>query len=44
MAGMEALGAEKETGAMMGGSMLGPGWGHPDGTYGMAFSFTTASN
>jgi hypothetical protein len=38
------------TGAMMGygpapglgGGMMGPGWRHANGTYGMVFTFTTA--
>ncbi len=29
-------------GGMMGGNMMGTGWRHPNGTYGMVFSFTTA--
>ncbi len=29
-------------GRMMGGGMMGTGWRHPNGTYGMVFSFTTA--
>lgn len=29
-------------GGMMGGGMMGTGWRHPNGTYGMVFSFTTA--
>jgi len=31
-------------GGMMGGmgSMMGPGWQHHNGTYGMVFTFTTA--
>jgi hypothetical protein len=28
-------------GSMMGQSMMGSGWMHPDGTYGMGFSFMT---
>ena len=29
-------------GGMMGGNMMGSGWRHPNGTYGMVFTFTTA--
>ena len=29
-------------GMMAGGSMMGSGWRHPNGTYGMVFTFTTA--
>lgn len=29
-------------GMMGGGSMMGSGWRHPNGTYGMVFTFTTA--
>ena len=30
-------------GGMVGdSSMMGPGWRHPNGTYGMVFTFTTA--
>ena len=29
-------------GGMMGGNMMGTGWRHPNGTYGMVFTFTTA--
>jgi hypothetical protein len=29
-------------GGMMGGDMMGSGWRHPNGTYGMVFTFTTA--
>lgn len=29
-------------GGMMGGSMMGEGWRHPNGTYGMVFTFTTS--
>lgn len=28
-------------GGMMGGNMMGEGWRHPNGTYGMVFTFTT---
>lgn len=28
-------------GGMMGGNMMGTGWRHPNGTYGMVFTFTT---
>jgi hypothetical protein len=30
------------THGMMGGGMIGAGWRHPSGTYGMVFTFTTA--
>lgn len=29
-------------GGMMGGNMMGEAWRHPNGTYGMVFTFTTA--
>ncbi len=29
-------------GGMMGGGMMGTGWRHPNGTYGMVFTFATA--
>ena len=29
-------------GVMGGGNMMGSGWRHPNGTYGMVFTFTTA--
>ena len=29
-------------GGMMGGNMVGEGWRHPNGTYGMVFTFTTS--
>jgi hypothetical protein len=37
------MGGQWATGQMMGGSsgMLGSGWGHGNGTYGMVFTFTT---
>jgi hypothetical protein len=41
-----ALGGQPVTGGMMGGGMgqgmMGPGWQANDGTYGMAFTFTTS--
>lgn len=42
-----SMGGEWATGGMMGAgmmatSMMGTGWRHGDGTYGMVFSFTTA--
>jgi len=33
---------EMMSGGMMGGNMMGSGWRHPNGTYGMVFTFTTA--
>jgi hypothetical protein len=29
-------------GGMMGGNMMGEGWRHPNGSYGMVFTFTTS--
>ena len=37
------MGGQWATGQMMGGAggMMGPGWSHANGTYGMVFTFTT---
>lgn len=46
MATPEMMGAGMSGGTMGGGmtsgsTMMGPGWRHSDGTYGMVFTFTT---
>jgi len=39
---VEQHGGQWANGNMMGGGMMGDGWQHPNGSYGMVFSFTTA--
>jgi Bacterial Ig-like domain len=39
--GGEMIHRDMMNGSMMGQSMMGSGWMHPDGTYGMGFSFMT---
>ena len=42
MGGQWATASMMGNGMGMAGSMMGTGWRHSNGTYGMVFSFTTA--